>query len=424
VTRLKIATRETFRSFRVRNFRVFFVGQAISQIGTWLQFIAQALLVLQLTDSGIALGLVTAFQFLPVLVFGAWAGVISDRVDKRRLMLVTQTLMMLFALVLGVFVLSGHITVIGVYVLAALTGTANAFDNPSRRVMITELVGDAEMANAVSLNSALITGARVVGPALAAWLIHGVGIGWCFIANAASFVAMLVALLMIDPATLHATERVTKQKGQIVEGFRYVWAHEELRLAVLMMGVVATLSFNWQVLLPLLAEHDFHGNENTYAFITTVFSIGSLAGSLLIARRTTMDNRFLARASIGLGVASLLMALAPNPLTAALIGSLAGAAGIAFLSATMTALQLHSIPVMRGRVMALYSILFLGSTPIGGPLAGWIAQVFGTRWSIGLGAVAALTSGFAGLAVLKRRAEASDDQRLEEPALTVMEAAA
>ncbi|HEX2384515.1 MAG TPA: MFS transporter, partial [Acidimicrobiales bacterium] len=231
MTRLKVATAETFRSLRVRNFRIFFIGQAISQVGTWLQFIAQALLVLQLTDSGVALGLVTAFQFLPVLVFGAWAGVISDRVDKRRLMLVTQTAMMVFALALGVFVLSGHITVTGVYVLAALTGTANAFDNPSRRVMITELVGETEMANAVSLNSALITGSRVVGPALAAWLIHGVGIGWCFVANAASFIAMLVALLMIHPADLHLNERIPKAKGQIVEGFRYVWHHDELRLA-------------------------------------------------------------------------------------------------------------------------------------------------------------------------------------------------
>ncbi len=421
MTRLKVATSETFRSLRVRNFRIFFIGQAISQVGTWLQFIAQALLVLQLTDSGVALGLVTAFQFLPVLVFGAWAGVISDRVDKRRLMLVTQTAMMVLALALGLFVLSGHITVVGVFVLAALTGTANAFDNPSRRVVITELVGDAEIANAVGLNSAVLTGSRVVGPALAAWLINGVGIGWCFVANAASFVAMLVALLMINPADLHVSERIAKEKGQIIEGFRYVWRNDELRLAIVLMGVVATLSFNWQVLLPLLAEHEFHGNDNTYAFITTVFSIGSLTGSLLIARRTTMDNRLLARASVGLGIASLLVALAPSVPAAAIAGALAGATGIAFLSATMTALQLHSIPVMRGRVMALYSMLFLGSTPIGGPLCGWIAQAFGTRWAIAMGAAAALASGVAGLFVLRRR---THDAEAREPERAMVEAAA
>jgi MFS family permease len=422
MTRLKVATNETFRSLRVRNFRIFFVGQLISQVGTWLQFIAQALLVLKLTDSGVALGLVTAFQFLPVLVFGAWAGVISDRVDKRRLMLVTQTAMMVFALALGLFVLSGHITVAGVYLLAALTGTANAFDNPSRRVMITELVGDAEMANAVSLNSAILTGSRVVGPALAAWLINSVGIGWCFVANAASFVAMLVALEMIHPADLHVNERIPKEKGQIVEGLRYVWRDDDLRLAIVLMGVVATISFNWQVLLPLLAEHDFHGTDNTYAFITSVFSVGSLVGSLLIARRHTMDNRLLARASVGLGVASFLVALAPTVPTAALAGALAGATGIAFLSATMTALQLGSIPAMRGRVMALYSILFLGSTPIGGPLAGWIAQEFGTRWSIALGAAAALICGVAGLFVLRRRERLEDEAT--EAAVLVLEPAA
>ena len=288
--------------------------------------------------------------------------------------------------------------------------------------MITELVDEARHGERREPQQrTCITGSRVVGPALAAWLINSVGIGWCFVANAASFVAMLVALLMIRPADLHANERIAKEKGQIAEGFRYVWQNDELRLAIVLMGVVATLSFNWQVLLPLLAEHDFHGSDTTYAFITTVFSVGSLTGSLLIARRTTMDNRLLARACVGLGLASLLVALSPNVLTAAIAGALAGAAGIAFLSATMTALQLHSIPVMRGRVMALYTILFLGSTPIGGPVAGWIAEAFGTRWSIGLGAIAALASGVGGLWVLRRRETVQDAL---EPAAAILEAAA
>ncbi len=403
MTRLRMVTGETFRSFKVRNFRIFFVGQAISQAGTWLQFIAQALLVLRLTDSGVALGIVTACQFLPVLVFGAWAGVISDRADKRKLMLVTQSFMMVFAFALGALVLSHHETVNWVYLLAGLTGIANAFDNPSRRVMITELVGEDDMANAVSLNSALITGSRVIGPALAAWLISGVGIGWCFMANAASFIAVLIALAMIDPSELHLNERVPKQKGQIREGFQYVWRDPELRLAMALMGVVATLSFNWNVLLPLLAVHNFHGTANTYAFITTVFSVGSLAGSLWIARRQTMTTTFLARTSVAFGLASGLIALAPNPWTAAVAGAIAGATGIAFLSATMTSLQLGSIPAMRGRVMALYSILFLGSTPIGGPLSGWIAQQFDTRWALWMGAVAAAASGAVALGALRKR---------------------
>ena len=403
MTRLKIATGETFRSFRTRNFRVFFIGQAISQAGTWLQFIAQALLVLRLTDSGVALGLVTACQFLPVLFFGAWAGVISDRADKRKLMVVTQSFMMVFAFALGLLVLTHHETVNWVYLLAGLTGVANAFDNPSRRVMITELVSEADMANAVSLNSALITGSRVIGPALAAWLISGVGMGWCFVANGVSFVAVLIALMRINPAELYLNERVPKQKGQIREGFLYVWRDPDLRLAMGLMGVVATLSFNWNVTLPLLAVHTFHGTANTYAFITTIFSVGSLIGSLWIARRSTMTVAFLARTSVAFGVASAFIAVAPNPLAAAAACAVAGATGIAFLSATMTTLQLGSIPAMRGRVMALYSILFLGSTPLGGPLSGWLAQHFDTRIAIWMGAVAAAASGMVAVAALRRR---------------------
>lgn len=403
MTRLKIATGETFRSFRTRNFRIFFIGQAISQAGTWLQFIAQALLVLRLTDSGVALGIVTACQFLPVLVFGAWAGVISDRTDKRRLMMVTQSFMMLFAFALGILVLSGNETVHWVYLLAGLTGVANAFDNPSRRVMITELVGEDDMANAVSLNSALITGSRVIGPALAAWLISGVGIGWCFIANSASFVAVLIALSKIDPNELHLTERVAKQKGQIRAGFHYIWTNPDLRLPMALMGVVATLSFNWNVLLPLLAVRTFHGDTNTYAFITTVFSLGSLSGSLWIARRHSMTTAFLARTSVLFGIGTALLAVSPNPFAAAMAAFFTGATGIAFLSATMTTLQLGSVPAMRGRVMALYSILFLGSTPIGGPLSGWMAEQLGTRWALSLGAVAALASGLVALFALRRR---------------------
>jgi MFS family permease len=243
----------------------------------------------------------------------------------------------------------------------------------------------------------------VIGPALAAWLIQGVGIGWCFIANSASFVAVLIALRMINPAELHLNERVVKQKGQIREGFQYIWRDRDLRLAMTLMGVVATLSFNWNVLLPLLAVHTFHGTAGTYAFITTVFSIGSLTGSLWIARRHTMSTVFLARTSILFGIGTALIAVAPTPLTAALAAFVTGSTGIAFLSATMTTLQLGSIPAMRGRVMALYSMLFLGSTPIGGPLSGWLAEQFGTRWSLMMGALAATTSGIVCLAALRRR---------------------
>jgi MFS family permease len=328
-------------------------------------------------------------------------------------MVVTQSFMMVFAFAMGAMVLSHHETVMWVYLLAGLTGVANAFDNPSRRVMITELVDEDDVANAVSLNSALITGSRVIGPALAAWLISGVGIGWCFIANSASFVAVLIALKLLDTAKLHVNERVPKQKGQIREGFRYIWRDRDLRLVMTLMGVIATLSFNWNVLLPLLAVRTFHGTAGTYAFITTLFSLGSLTGSLWIARRQEMGTRFLARTSVLFGIGTALIAIAPNPLAAAGAAYFTGATGIAFLSATMTNLQLGSIPEMRGRVMALYSILFLGSTPIGGPLAGWLAERYGTRWSLILGAVAAAISGIACLTALRRREPASSGKTLE-----------
>jgi MFS family permease len=238
---------------------------------------------------------------------------------------------------------------------------------------------------------------------LAAWLISGVGIGWCFVANSVSFVAVLIALKMIEPAELHLNERVAKQKGQIREGLRYIWNDADLRIAMALMGVVATLSFNWNVLLPLLAVRDFHGSESTYAFITTVFSAGSLVGSLWIARRHRMSTTFLARMSVAFGASTALIAIAPNPVMAAMAAAITGGTGIAFLSATTTTLQLGSIPVMRGRVMALYTILFLGSTPIGGPLSGWLAEQVGTRWSLMLGAVAAVVSGIVCLTALRRR---------------------
>lgn len=395
----------TFGSLRSRNFRVFFIGQAVSQIGTWLQLIAQALLVLDLTHSGIALGLVTAFQFAPILVLGSWAGVVVDRVDKRRLMLITQTSMMLSSLVLGSLVITGHATVSWIYLLAAVTGLGNAFEHPARRVFVTELVPEAEMANAMSLTSSLMTGARVIGPSIAAALIATVGIGWCFIANGISFLAVLIGLLRIDPGQLRPVERAIRAKGQVREGWRYVWSDADLRLTMMMMAVVATFSYNWNVLLPLMSERTFNGNEGTYAFITTVFGVGSLFGSLAVARRGAVDPAFLARCAVIFGFASTMIAIAPNPLIAALSGAIAGGFGLAFLVGTTTCLQLRAQPTMRGRVMALYTVLLFGSTPLGGPLMGWLGEVVGVRQTIALGAAAAIGSGLAGLIVLRRRTE-------------------
>jgi MFS family permease len=324
--------------------------------------------------------------------------------------------MMVFALVLGVLVLTDAITVGLVYLLAGLTGLGNAFDNPARRAIITELVDDELAPNAISLNSALMTGSRVVGPTFAAVLISTVGIGWCFVTNGLSFVAVLVALSRLDVTTLHAAPPAPPTKRAVRAGLRYVRHDPELRLAAGIMAVVATLSFNWHIVLPLLAIRTFEGTTTTYTVITTIFSVGSLAGSLWVARRRTIDTHLLSVLATAFGAASMLLALAPTPAIAAATGALSGATGIAYLSATMSLMQVRARPDMRGRVMALYSILFLGSTPIGGPIAGWIAEVFGARMAIGLGAVAALLAGTAGLAALARRHSAAGSPALEPAA--------
>jgi MFS family permease len=417
VTRFKLATADTFRSLQHPNFRIFFVTQGISFIGTWLQLAAQTLLVYRLTDSGTALGLLTAIQFAPTLLLGAWAGVVIDRHDKRRLMAATSTAMLLAAATLGVLVLTDHVTVGAVYVLAAVLGLANTFDNPARRTLVNDLVPDEELVNAVALNSTLVTSARIIGPAVAGGLIATVGIGWCFVLNAVSFVPVLSGLRRMDPATFRS-KPVARAKGQLRAGLRYAMSIDDLRVPLLLMAVVGTLSFNFAVLLPLLAERDLGGNDVTYTVLTSFFGIGSLVGSLRMARRDLIDTRFLARSALALGLSSGLLAFAPSIPIAALILLPAGYAGIGVLSGGNAVLQLATSAEMRGRVLALYTVVFLGSTPIGGPIAGWSAQRFGTATGIVIGAVAAVAAGVAVLAFLRRRVAALDGaSAVPEPAL-------
>jgi MFS family permease len=392
--RLRAATRHTFRSLQGRNFRLFFVGQAVSQTGTWLQLVAQTLLVLQLTHSGVALGVVTAAQFLPILLLGAWGGVVTDRVDKRRLMTVTQSVMMSLALVLGTLVLSGHATANWVYLLALLTGVASAFDNPARRVLVNELVPERDVANAVSLNSTLMTGSRTVGPAVAGVLVATVGIGWCFIFNGLSFVAVLVALRRMDPAAMRVGARSAKgEKRQLTAGLRYVWATEELRVPLLMLAAVTFLAFNFQVLTPLFAVRTFDGGAGAYTVLASMTSAGALVGSLWLARREALTTRFLAVACVAFGAASVLFALSPSLALAGASGVLVGTTSIVLLSGTNAVLQLRASPEMRGRVLALFTVVFLGSTPVGGPVAGWMAEAFGVRVALCVGAATAILSG-------------------------------
>jgi MFS family permease len=409
--------RYTFRSLRHRNYRIFFASQAVSFTGTWLQLVAQNLLVYDLTESGTALGLLVAVQFAPTLILGAWAGVVIDRYDKRRLMTITSSVMLVAALALGLLVLTDNVSVGAVYALAAVLGLANTFDNPARRTLVNDLVPTDDLTNAVSLNSILVTTARILGPALAGVLVSTVGIGWCFVVNGLSFIAPLVGIWRMDASAFPSTHRVAKEKGQLREGLRYAWSVDDVRLPLLLMAVIGTLAFNYQVILPVFAEEDLGGTDTTYTLLTVTFSVGSLVGSVALARRATVDARFLGLSAVGLGIATAALAVSPNlPIACATLLAM-GYASIGVLSGGNAVLQLATTPSMRGRVLALYSVVFLGSTPIGGPIVGRVIDAFGTPAGIAIGAVASLAAGFALLAFVRRRGALAGEEVAADGAL-------
>lgn len=394
MTRARAAARTTFRSLRIRNFRLLFVGQMVSQVGTWMQMIALEWLVLRITDSGLAIGLVAAFQFTPVLLFGAWAGVVIDRVNKRKLLYVTQSAATVLAALIGVLALASDLSVGVVYVLAAALGIVTAFDNPARKAIVTETVVREEIPNAVSLNSAAMNASRIVGPALAGVVITALSPAWCFLANAISYVGVLIALVMMRDSEMYMPEVIPRAKGQIREGMHYVRRNAELWVPFVMVTLVATFAFNYRVVLPLMATRNFHSGAGIYTVLYSLMAVGSLCGTLFVAHRATIDNRFLTLTAFLATLAIVALVVSPTVLTAAAACLVIGATSMAFMSGANAALQLYATPNMRGRVMALYSVVFLGSTPIGGPIVGWISQAMGARTGAAIGAVAA------GLAVL------------------------
>jgi MFS family permease len=386
--RLRLATRTTFRSLQTRNFRLFFAGQLISQAGTWMQSVAIVWVVLDLTDSGTALGLVTAAQFLPMLLAGAWTGLLADRVDRHRLMVCTQVSFTLLAVGFSVLTLTDSATVPSMYGLSLIFGIITAVDNPARRVLVSELVEVDDVANAVGLNSALMTGSRVVGPALAGALIAGPGAASCFVINAVTYLAVIGALLRMDRSAFRAAPPVARAKGQLRAGFRYVWHTRELRVSLILVGVVGVAAFNYQVSLPLLAERTFNGDASTFTLLFATMSAGSVGGALAVARRHQVDLSFLAGASAALAVSTLGLALAPTLPLAVVAAIPVGFASIALISGSSAAVQLTADPSMRGRVLALVSMLFLGSTPIGSPIIGWVSDVANPRVGVAIGGIA------------------------------------
>lgn len=382
----------TFESLQVRNYRLFFSGQVISWTGTWVQWVAQGWLVLQLTHSGLGLGLVTALQWLPVLVFGAWGGVLADRFDKRHLLIFTNVSSGVLSLILGIATLTGVVTLWFVIVIALLLGVITALDNPTRQTFTFEMVGRERLTNAVSLNTATFTTARVIGPAVAGFLIGGVGIGQCFLVNAASFIPITLALIFMDKSQLVPTSAADRSKGQIREGFRYVRSVPILRTILIMMAIVGTLEYNFQVILPVLAKETFHGDATTLGFLGASLGIGMFTGSLSNAAFGRASRKLLLIAGGALGVLTICLAAAPSLLTAALLMIPLGACSIAFLATMNSTLQLNSSDAMRGRVMAIYFVLFLGSTPIGAPIIGWLSESFSPRVALATGGVATLVA--------------------------------
>jgi MFS family permease len=383
----------TFGSLRVRNYRLYFIGQVVSVSGSWMQRVAQSWLVLHLTGSGVALGVVSALQFLPMLLLGAWGGVVADRADKRRVLMLTQALMGFLALALGAVTLAGSVRLWMVYLLALLLGLVTALDNPARQSFVMEMVGRSHVTNAVSLNSAVFTGARVVGPAIAGILISLVGTGWCFVVNAVSFGAVVMALVAMDPAQLQRPKDLgPRRRGLVVEGLRFVWSRPDIRLPLAILGVVGTLALNWTVILPLLARNTFHGSAGTYGLLFAMLGLGSLAGALFTASRREPSGGLLLGSLAVFGVLMAASAFAPTlPLMVAVLIP-TGMAALVFQTTANSLIQLRSEPALRGRVMSLYAVVFIGTTPIGAPIIGWVAQQAGPRSALLVGAASILLS--------------------------------
>ena len=394
--------RRTFSALSIPNFRRFFVGQSISLVGTWMQSVAQSWFVFTLTHSATAIGLVIALQTLPVLILGPYAGVIADRVDKRRLMIVLQSLMGVQALVLGVLVMTTSVHYWEVCLLAFALGCNNTFENPARQSFVLEMVGADEVRNAVSLNSTMVNAARAVGPAVAGLLIAVAGVGPCFLLNAATFVAVVYSLVSMDTSTLSPSTPTGRAKGQLMEGFRYVARQPRLAIPLVMMAIVGTLAYEFQVTLPVVARQTFGGGAATYGFLTAAMGIGAVAGGLVTATRGRTGVWPLTIASGMFGLTILFAAISPVIAVEFVALAAVGWASVTFLATGNTTLQLEADPSMRGRVMALWAVAFLGTTPIGGPLIGWIVASSSARVGLLVGALACLVAAGLGLVVSSR----------------------
>ncbi|MGW2325458.1 MFS transporter [Streptomyces sp. NPDC001700] len=388
-----------FRSLRVRNYRLFATGAVISNTGTWMSRIAQDWLVLSLTGSSTAVGITTALQFLPMLLFGLYGGVIADRYPRRKLLLFTQAALGLCGLALAALTLSGHVQVWHVYLIAFLLGLVTVVDNPTRQVFVNEMVGPRDLRNAVSLNSANFQSARLIGPAVAGVLITAVGSGWAFLINGLSFGAPLIGLLLMRTGEMHPVKRAPRGKGQLREGLAYVGSRPDLLWPIVLVGFIGTFGFNFPIWLSAFADDVFHAGPGTYGLLNTLIAAGSVTGALLAARRVTTRRRLLVGAALLFGVLEMAAAVTPFFWLFAALMVPVGIFSLTFNVTANSSVQLATDPEMRGRVMSLFMMVFVGGTPIGGPLIGWVTDTWGARVGFAVGglisAIAAVVVGLA-----------------------------
>jgi len=380
-----------FRSLSNRNARLFFAGLLFSNIGSWLQLTATSFLLYRLTGSSVDLGINAALQFLPMLLLGAWAGAFADRFDRRRTTVITQSLLALQAIVLGVCDVAGVINVELVFVLTGLLGIIGAIDNPSRRGLVTELVPPNEIGNAMSLNTAVMTGSRIFGPALAATLVGPFGTGWLFIINGLSYVFMLYGVVGLRKSEMFTPEPRPAGGTPVRDGIRFVRTHQRLFPLFVVFSLVSTFAFNYGVSLPKLSDTQW-GNAEYFGWVLAVTSIGSLIGALATARLHMTTYTWVAAAALMLGVANVGMAIAPNVWVAYVWAIPLGAGGAAMIAGANTIITQEAPPDMRGRMLALTAVAFLGSTPIGGPITGWVADYVSVSWSLAYGGIITLVA--------------------------------
>ncbi|HEU4802241.1 MAG TPA: MFS transporter [Solirubrobacterales bacterium] len=405
---MSAAVRRSFASLEVRNYRLYFGGQVVSLAGNWMQIVAELWLVLLLTGSGFAVGLATALQFSGILLFGAIGGALADRFDKRKLLMISQTGMAVPAAVLFALTALGAVEAWMVFAVIALRGLVLAVDNPARQAFVIEIVGPDRVVNAVSLNSVLVHSARIVGPAIAGVIIALWGVAPCFGLNALSFAAMLVALVKMNPARLQRPHP-DRRRGNVRQALRHIAGRSELRVPLLLMLVLSTIGFNFQVVIPLLADKVFDGQVSAYSLLMVAMGLGSITGALTVGTRSVVSRELITLAAVGFGVTALLAAAAPTLPLEMLSLALLGVCSVTFAAGINSGLQLAAAPEMRGRVMAVYSIVFLGSTVVGGPITGWLGEAVSPRAPL-------IAAGLAGLAVAAGAFVAWSDRYPARPA--------